>query len=127
MSRIEDCVASKLKTRALAGFNKYGVTMERTDLSRLDWLIHAQEEAMDLAVYLEKLIQDEREDISPIKVGDIVSVRNDKGCAKRGDIGVVSKVLHDVDGQYKILYQIKCPDIEFFMDGDNLQHASSKV
>ncbi len=31
--------------------------MQRTDLSRLDWLRHAQEEAMDLAVYLEKLIQ----------------------------------------------------------------------
>ena len=60
MSKIEDSVASKLKTRALAGLNKYGVTMERTDLSRLDWLIHAQEEAMDLAVYLERLIQDER-------------------------------------------------------------------
>lgn len=60
MSKIEDAVASKLKTRALAGFNKYGVTMERTDLSRLNWLIHAQEEAMDLAVYLERLIQDER-------------------------------------------------------------------
>lgn len=127
MSRIEKAVAEKLQKRADAGLAKYGVTMERTDLSRLDWLIHAQEEAMDLAVYLVKLIQDEREDISPIKVGDIVSVRNDKGCAKRGDIGVVSKVLHDVDGQYKILYQIKCPDIEFFMDGENLQHASSKV
>lgn len=60
MSKIEDAVASKLKTRALAGFNKYGVTMERTDLSRLDWLIHAQEEAMDLAVYLERLIQEEK-------------------------------------------------------------------
>lgn len=60
MSKIEDAVASKLKTRALAGFNKYGVTMERKDLSRLDWLIHAQEEAMDLAVYLERLICDER-------------------------------------------------------------------
>ena len=27
-------------------------------LSRLQWLIHAQQEAMDLAVYLEKLIQE---------------------------------------------------------------------
>lgn len=63
MSKIEDAVASKLKTRALAGFNKYGVTMERKDLSRLDWLIHAQEEAMDLAVYLERLIQDERANV----------------------------------------------------------------
>lgn len=127
MSKIEDAVSAKLQERAAAGLVKYGITMERGDLSLLDWLIHAQEEAMDLAVYLEKLIQDEREDISHIKVGDIVSVRNDKGCAKRGDIGVVSKVLHDVDGKYKILYQIKCPDIEFFMDGENLQHASSKV
>lgn len=60
MSNIEDSVAAKLLKRAEAGFIKYGVTMERTDLSRLDWLIHAQEEAMDLAVYLERLIQEEK-------------------------------------------------------------------
>lgn len=30
--------------------------METASLSRLEWLIHAQEEAMDLAVYLQKLI-----------------------------------------------------------------------
>lgn len=120
-------VADKLQKRSAAGLAKYGVTMERTDLSRLDWLIHAQEEAMDLAVYLERLIRDERDSGSPIKVGDIVSVRSDKGCAKRGDIGIVSKVLHDVDGQYETLYQVKCEDIEFFMDGENLQHANTKV
>lgn len=60
MSKIEDAVAAKLQKRAEGGRAKYGVTMERTDLSTLDWLIHAQEEAMDLAVYLERLIQDER-------------------------------------------------------------------
>lgn len=60
MSKIEDAVAAKLQKRADTGLAKYGVTMERTDLSTLDWLIHAQEEAMDLAVYLERLIQDER-------------------------------------------------------------------
>ena len=60
MSKVEDAVAAKLLKRAEVGLSKYGVTMERTDLSRLDWLIHAQEEAMDLAVYLERLIQDER-------------------------------------------------------------------
>ncbi len=31
--------------------------MERKDLTELQWLKHAQEEAMDLAVYLEKLIE----------------------------------------------------------------------
>ena len=60
MSQVENAVAAKLLKRAEIGLAKYGVTMERPDLSRLDWLIHAQEEAMDLAVYLERLIQDER-------------------------------------------------------------------
>lgn len=60
MSKIEMAVAEKLHRRAQAGLDKYGVTMERTDLSRLDWLMHAQEEAMDLAVYLERLICDEQ-------------------------------------------------------------------
>ena len=57
MSKIEDKVMAKIYNRAIMGKAKYGVTMERTDLSTLDWLVHAQEEAMDSAVYLEKLIQ----------------------------------------------------------------------
>jgi len=60
MSQIEDTVVAKIKDRALDGYIKYQATMERSDLSTLDWLIHAQEEAMDLAVYLERLIRDER-------------------------------------------------------------------
>ena len=39
---------------------KYGVTMTRTDLNDLDWLVHLQEEMMDSAVYLERIIQDKR-------------------------------------------------------------------
>ena len=35
--------------------------METAPLSQLEWLIHAQEEAMDLAVYLQKLIEAEKE------------------------------------------------------------------
>ena len=59
MSKIEEKVCERILERAKVGESKYGVTMEREDLSRLEWLKHAQEEAMDLAVYLEKLIQDE--------------------------------------------------------------------
>lgn len=127
VSRVEDAVAVKIQKRADAGLAKYGVTMERTDLSRLDWLIHAQEEAMDLAVYLERLIQDDVEEQQGIKVVDVVVVRQDKGCAKKGDLGVVSKINHDFDGKYKVLYQVKCPDIEFFMNAENLQHAKPKI
>ena len=35
--------------------------MERVDLTRKAWLIHAQEEALDLAIYLQKLIMLEDE------------------------------------------------------------------
>ena len=57
MSQIEEEVCFKILKRSEIGKQKYGVTMERQDLSRLQWLKHAQEEAMDLAVYLEKLIE----------------------------------------------------------------------
>ena len=54
---IEEQVCYKILKRSEKGKKKYGVTMERKDLTELEWLKHAQEEAMDLAVYLEKLIQ----------------------------------------------------------------------
>lgn len=59
MSKIEDEVCKKIQGRAKVGLEKYGVTMERTDFSHLDWLIYAQEEAMDFAVYLQRMIEDE--------------------------------------------------------------------
>ena len=57
MSKIEDNVIAKITHRAKKGKSVYGVTMDREDLTELEWLKHAQEEAMDLAIYLEKLIQ----------------------------------------------------------------------
>ena len=60
MSKIEDKVIDKINDRAALGKNKYNTTMERTDLTRLEWLQHAQEEAMDLANYLQKLIDEEQ-------------------------------------------------------------------
>ena len=57
MSRIEDEVCKRIQKRAEVGKGKYGVTMETAPLSRLEWLVHAQEEAMDLAVYLQRIIE----------------------------------------------------------------------
>jgi len=51
-------VIAKIKTRQQRGIAKYGLTMERSDLTTKDWLIHAQEEAMDFVIYLERLIRD---------------------------------------------------------------------
>lgn len=55
MSKVEEAVAKRILERAEFGKVKYGVTMERNDLSFLEWINHAQEEAMDFIVYLEKL------------------------------------------------------------------------
>ena len=41
---------------------KYVFNMDNSKLKRLEWLIHAQEEAMDLSVYLQKLIEFEGEE-----------------------------------------------------------------
>jgi len=57
MSRIEESVISKIRERAEVGKNKYGVTMERDDLTTKEWLVHLQEELMDAVVYLEKVIE----------------------------------------------------------------------
>ena len=56
MSNIEDEVCEKIQQRAEVGLNKYGTTMERDDLSDLEWMIHLQEELMDGAVYLQRMI-----------------------------------------------------------------------
>ena len=59
MSIYENQVIQKITDRAVLGKKKYGCTVERDDLSTLEWLSHAQQEAMDLAIYLERLITKE--------------------------------------------------------------------
>ena len=56
MDKHVKAVISKIEARSEAGLKKYGTTLEREDLPELDWLIHAQEEATDLALYLQTLI-----------------------------------------------------------------------
>jgi hypothetical protein len=53
---IVDSIIKKFAERSALGQVKYGVTLDRTDLSTLDWINHAQEELMDGILYLEKLI-----------------------------------------------------------------------
>jgi hypothetical protein len=62
MSKIEDVVIEKIKHRAAFGLVKYGISLADAGLSPKELLIHAQEEAMDLANYLEVLIQQEKVD-----------------------------------------------------------------
>jgi hypothetical protein len=58
-SSITQRLVSELQQRDKKGQAKYGTTLDRTDLTRLEWLQHAKEEALDLACYLERLIVEE--------------------------------------------------------------------
>ena len=51
--------------RSNIGLQKYGTTLDRDDLSVLDWIQHAQEEHMDAILYLEKLKTKLREPTVP--------------------------------------------------------------
>lgn len=53
-----DAVCTMLQNRAQVGLKKYGVDTTRQDLTHIEWLKHAQEEALDLAVYLQRIITD---------------------------------------------------------------------
>jgi len=52
---IVDDVINKFRKRSEAGMLKYNTTLDRTDLSTLDWLTHLQEELMDAILYVERL------------------------------------------------------------------------
>jgi hypothetical protein len=60
MDNVDSIVKSvihKFMIRSAIGKNKYGTDLDRTDLSVLQWINHAQEEHMDAILYLEKLKQ----------------------------------------------------------------------
>lgn len=48
-------VVSSFQERSRAGQLKYGTTLDRTDLTPLQWAQHMQEELMDAILYLERL------------------------------------------------------------------------
>jgi hypothetical protein len=56
MSNILDQTIKDLQAREVRGLKEYGTTLDRTDLCQDEWLQHAYEEALDLALYLKKLI-----------------------------------------------------------------------
>ncbi len=58
MDSIVQAVIRKFQERSELGIKKYGVTLDRTDLTPHDWIQHAQDELMDGILYLERLKKD---------------------------------------------------------------------
>jgi hypothetical protein len=57
MSKLIYSLIDDLLYREEKGKLEYGTTMDRQDLSEEQWLQHAYEEALDLAIYLKKIIK----------------------------------------------------------------------
>jgi hypothetical protein len=68
---IVESVVNRFKERSEVGIAKYGTTMDRKDLSTLEWMIHFREELMDGLLYLERVIKDtQKENIIDIMKSD---------------------------------------------------------
>lgn len=55
---VVEAVREDLLQRSRFGIAKYGVTLDRTDLTLRDWLQHAYEECRDQANYLKRSIME---------------------------------------------------------------------
>lgn len=54
---IVNAVVNKYKDRANTGLQKYNTTLDREDLTEMEWLNHLQDELMDASLYVQKLKQ----------------------------------------------------------------------
>tara|TARA_Y100000296_G_C5092770_1_gene215751 strand:- start:112 stop:387 length:276 start_codon:yes stop_codon:yes gene_type:complete len=55
---VVNTVIHRMVTRSAVGMEKYGTTMERTDIDTVGWIDHTIEELIDAACYLERLKRD---------------------------------------------------------------------
>tara|TARA_R110002153_G_scaffold237687_1_gene391858 strand:- start:235 stop:618 length:384 start_codon:yes stop_codon:yes gene_type:complete len=53
-----ESIVDMIRSRSEFGLNKYGVSMDRTDLSTEEWIQHAIEEMLDGAQYLYRIKQE---------------------------------------------------------------------
>jgi hypothetical protein len=55
MDSIVKSIINQFTARAEVGETKYGVNMDRNDLSFPEWITHMKQELMDAIIYLEKI------------------------------------------------------------------------
>ena len=54
-------ICNEFEQRACHGFDKYGVTTQRTDLDLPQWIQHLKEELMDAVVYIHRIQKELKE------------------------------------------------------------------
>ncbi len=58
LDSIVTTIIDQFKVRSAKGKAKYGVDLDRKDLSLIEWIEHAKQEHMDAILYLEKIKQE---------------------------------------------------------------------
>jgi len=100
-------VVNKFIQRSEIGQKKYGTTLDRTDLSTLEWINHAQEEFMDGILYLEKL---KRCVQPPAPVNEVID--NAPSSSSSEDNGDSEEEHHETyiypEQQFRQAYRILC-------------------
>lgn len=51
-------ICTEIAARKQMGINKYGTTVAENPLSLREWLVHAKQEALDQAIYLQRAIEE---------------------------------------------------------------------
>jgi hypothetical protein len=91
-------VVDQLRDRAALGLAKYGTTMDRRDYSHRDWLQHAQEEVLDLALYLERCLDvDVSTPAPPFDWRDAWDEYRDEVLNGEGDSDAINETLGHID------------------------------
>lgn len=82
--RIIAAMIADIQSRADLGYKKYGVTLSGAGLSRLEWLQHAYEEALDMAGYLRMAMEEAQENEKMVRLSDVLAVVRSQMAAPDG-------------------------------------------
>jgi hypothetical protein len=72
IDKVVENVLEKFSSRSKVGVNKYGTTLEKNELTLIQWLNHLQEELMDATLYIQKL-KEELEENPKFPDGHIIT------------------------------------------------------
>jgi len=129
MTHIEEQVIQLIKSRAWAGKYKYGVGMDRSDLSIFNWLQHLQEELTDAAIYVEKLKEMQR--AAPAKQPGQAFAKGDRVRKVKGYKfpGVVVAAFTTLEGNWRYVVQCTADEVAGMLhiyNGEQLEAAGEE-
>ena len=125
---IVEKVKSKFDHRSRVGLKKYGVGLDRKDIKIKGWAVHAQEECMDNALYLEsfmKLLDEMEERIKELELENKTLKNNNQGIEQYDDVAKLCINTYGKDHQIQRMGE-ECSElaVEIFKRGRK-QNGSS--